>query len=274
MIKNPPKVLRHKAEMPLVSLAVVFIIVVIAFAIYAVSQHKHLTSIQQGIITVIAAGPIVALVNIRFSFWKAIADAVEVTENQFPDIYQIFMLTATDIGLDRLPRLFIYNGMGVLNAYSSKCSLKKKYIVIYSDIVDIYYEQNNADMLRFVLAHEMGHIYLGHVNVRRQILSNALRFVYFANTYIRAQEYSADRVAASVTPQGTRALALLPLFAGKHAYIKVSIEQYMANDVPGQSRFWMAVVNFMASHPVGKRRLATAYRMDHEDWRNVHGKML
>ncbi len=274
MPKLPPKVLRHKAEIPLVRLSVLLIAVAIAIALAIVTHHKALPAWVQATLAVIIAGPLIFSITIRYQYWQAITNAVEVTEHQFPDIYALFTDAAARIGLDKRPKLFILNGNGLLNAYASKCTLRKKYIVIYSDLVDIYYEQSNEDLLRFTLSHELGHVYLGHVNIRRTVLNAALKIIYFSNTLTRAQEYSADRVAASVTAQGTRALALLPFYAGKHVHLRASVEQYIANDVPDQSRFWLAVVSFMATHPVGKRRIATLNRMDHEDWQGVHGKML
>jgi len=270
------KQIRHKAENKLVTLAVVWIVIVAILCISLLTNHQHLPTWATVVLGAVIIVPLVAPVALAYNYWKTIVSAIEITEQQFPDIYKIFREAAADIGVKELPRLYMSNGNGVMNAYATKGGLKKKWIMLYSDLVDIYSEldQEHAAMLRFVISHELGHIYLGHVNIRRMVLSAALRIILLEKSFSRAQEYSADRVAASVNPQGTYADALFPLYIGKRQFQHATLREYLANDARHISRFWVAIVNFFADHPVGRRRLAALAQMDAEGWENVHGKML
>lgn len=272
----PKSQLRHKAEMKMVTLAVLWGIIAIAAAILLAANHEAVPTWLKTLIFVGAISIVLIPIFFHYNYWKTIVDAVEVTPKQYPDIYKIFDSSAKNIGLAKTPRLYIVNGNGVMNAYATKCSLSKKYVVIYSDLLDVYSElgKKNEAMLRFVLSHELGHIYLGHVNARRSILQSLLRPIFLAKSFSRAQEYSADRVGASVTKNGTRAAALFPLYAGKRQSQHGSLKNYLSNDTNHISRFWVAIANFMADHPVGRRRLAALSRMDKEGWENIHGKML
>lgn len=93
------------------------------------------------------------------------------------------------------------------------------------------------------------------------------------DTLNRAQEYSADRFAASINgPIAMRSLAMLA--AGKRNYERTGLDAYLDDDAVHINRFWVAVVNFRANHAVGRRRLAAARQMDQDGWQGTHGKML
>lgn len=272
----PKKQLRHRAEMKMVVVGILWGVIAAGILVGLTAGHINAPEWLKTVVAGGFASLFLVPIFFHYNYWKTIVEAVEVTPEQYPDVYKIFQSSVKNIGLDKTPRLYILNGNGVMNAYATKCSLSKKYIVIYSDLLDVYSElgKKNEDMLRFVLSHELGHIYLGHVNVRRIVLQNLLRPIFLARTFSRAQEYSADRVGASVTKNGTRAKALFPLYPGKRQSQYGNLKQYLSNDANHISRFWVAVVNFMADHPVGRRRLSALAQMDKEGWEHVHGNML
>ncbi len=115
-----------------------------------------------------AAVPMLAAaVVIRWTYWRQVANSVEVTDHQLGDLHTVYLQLVTAIGLDYVPRLYVTNGNGALNAWASKCQVRRGYVVVASDLVDVAYEHGDWATLRFVLAHELGHIRCGHVALWR-----------------------------------------------------------------------------------------------------------
>lgn len=121
-----------------------------------------------------------------------------------------------------------------MNAFAAKCTLRKRYIVIYSDLLDVYYSHKQNELVRFVLAHELAHHKCGHTNLCRLILAPALKPLFLDKSLTRAQEYTADRTAVYYAEEGALDLS---------------------------------------DHPVGYRRIQTLKEAKENGW-DVHGKML
>ena len=122
-------------------------ILAVAACIFVIWIGMSLSDFGQGVLVGILA-PALAAVAIRWFYWSAITNAVEVTPAQFPEVYTIyhdlaqqmgFRPDAAGKGITRLPRLYIKNGNGVMNAYASKCQVSRGYVVIHSDLVDVGY---------------------------------------------------------------------------------------------------------------------------------------
>lgn len=220
--------------------------------------------------------PVIGFVYIRYMYWSKIADGVEITERQLPEVYKIYTDLARDMGftgtgLKAVPRLFLVNGNGVMNAFASKCRIQQGYVVIYSDIVDLAYEHGNFGAIRFVLAHELGHIKCGHVSLWRNAVSPIMNVLFLAKSLSRAQEYTADRVAAYYA--GDNAMDMLALFSGKNVAKQVDPDEYVRNIGTHKNGFWLRFANFLSDHAVGFRRMKALSEVRIRGW-NVHGKML
>ncbi len=280
--------IRHRAEKVMVAIAVVWII--ICLLCVAILLYAHVAGVQAleadtmdaitAIVGVLVVIPIVTPIATTYAFWKEVVNSVEITPRNFPDIYAIFKEQALKMGFKegKMPRIFLTNGNGKMNAFASRYGLAvRHYIMLYSDIVDIYsevWDGKNEEVLRFIISHELGHIKLGHTSVRRSVMGVFMNYILLGPTFTRATEYSADRAAASVCEQGHYTDAMAALFTGKYQSKYMNIDAFYEDDVKEKSRFWIKLVNFMADHPVGRRRLEALYRMDKEGWEGVHGKML
>lgn len=173
---------------------------------------------------------------------------------------------------DRIPRVYVVNGNGAVNAFASKCTVANGYVVLHSDLVDTAYDHGNVGGLRFVLAHELAHIKCGHVSIWRTILSPALALVRLDMSLTRAQEYNADRTAAFVCPQGALELARI-IYGGKHMGARMDLEEYLDSISAHKDGLWLRVVNFFSSHAVGFRRMDALRTASQGQW-DVHGRML
>ena len=61
------------------------------------------------------------------------------------------------------------------------------YVVIHSDLLDIAYNTGDFSLIRFILAHELGHHKCGHTNLWRLMLSIILKPVALDKSFTRTQ---------------------------------------------------------------------------------------
>lgn len=180
--------------------------------------------------------------------------SVRITPQNFPEIYGIVEEYAQKLGMKKIPAIYLVQGNGILNAFASFIPFKQ-YIELYADLVEVAYrEYGDLDSLRFVIAHEMTHIYLGHAKLYYNYS------ILFANMIpilpkiaSRTREYSCDRIAQQLS--GSDGIdAMLSLTAGIHLYKKVDQEDYMehAKSVRG---FFVWCYNLGSSHPVMSKRI-------------------
>lgn len=215
--------------------------------------------------------PFIMAILIRLSYWQVIGDAVEVHPTQFADLYAQYFDVAAEMGLSEVPRLYLANGNGALNAFASKCTVRKSFVVIYSDLLDLMYEHGDVNGVRFVLAHELGHVKMKHVAIWRFVLTVIPNYLWIGRSVTRAQEYTADRVAMHYAPEG--APSMMALFAGKRLYRRVDIDAYFRSFDNHKIGFWARLSNVLSTHPQGHRRMRALYEM-HRNGLDHHGKML
>lgn len=270
------KELRHRAEVPMLLVATALLAVAAIVVLVMVADGLSSPGWLRGAVVAAVVGPLLAsLVLARYQYWSTISNAVEVTARQLPELHALFVEQAARLGMTpdgegmrRTPRLYLVNGNGVMNAYATKCRIRRGYVVIYSDLLDLAYEYGHFDLLRFVLSHELGHHYCGHTQFRRLMLGPLLRLLQLWPSFSRAQEYTADRVGAYLHLAG--APKMIGLYAGKNMLKDVDTDAYFASVADHEESFWLKVANFRADHPVGYRRMRTLQRMETEGW-DVHG---
>ncbi|OQR53485.1 peptidase M48 [Bacillus sp. CDB3] len=256
----------------MIILEIFLLIVLISISIYLLLNGNEEQEFTMFVFWILVT-PLFAFFFIRYMYWNTISNGVEITEKQFPELYQLYIDLTREMGFTengklKTPRLYLTNGMGSMNAFASKCTLRRRYITIYSDLLDVAYEHNNFSFIRFVLAHELGHHKCGHTNLWRIMLKG---IPIFSKSFIRAQEYTADRVAMYYAEEG--ALDMIYLFAGKHLGSRVDLEEYFKSIEEHKDSIWLKLSNFLSDHPVGYRRMTTLKKAKEKGW-DIHGKML
>ena len=270
---------RHRSEVPmLVICGVLAVLALIVAAVIAVSGGDEPGWLSSAVLGVVVAPVIAVVFFIRFGYWSTISNGIQVTEHQLPELHRLYHDLALEMGfrpdgegLEKIPLLYVKNGNGVLNAYATKCKVRRGYVVLHSDLLDVAYSHGHFDTIRFVLAHELGHIKCRHVSLWRLALQPVARLLFIGKSLTRAQEYTADRVGGYYAPEG--AMGLVTLFAGKHMSEQVDIDAYFESVADHEDGFWLKFANFRADHPVGFRRLPALRRVQEEGW-DVHGRML
>jgi Zn-dependent protease with chaperone function len=178
-------------------------------------------------------------------------NAVKLGPHQFADIHAIVMKQAQQLGLGRIPDVYLLQQGGSLNAFATRF-MGADYIVLFSDIMDEAYEQN-IETVEFVIAHELGHVKRNHI-LKRLIVLPAMFIPFFGYAYSRACEYTCDSIGASLSEKGARS-GLLVLAAGTKLFRKVNIQQFVEQRQT-ESGFWFWFSEKLSTHPHLVKRLA------------------
>src|ERR1700689_2742215 len=107
------------------------------------------------------------LFNERAMRLNFLASGVKVSERQFPQIYEMLRDGAYVLDMDKVPELFITQDP-IVNAMA--LGTNDPFIVINTGMVDLL----DAEELRFIVGHELGHVLSGHA-VYRTMLYNLIK---------------------------------------------------------------------------------------------------
>jgi Zn-dependent protease with chaperone function len=158
---------------------------------------------------------------------------------------------ARKLGLSKVPAIYVLQSGGLLNAFATRF-LGRDFVIIYSDILEMALARGEA-AVGFVVAHELGHIWRGHLKHRWLTVPGRL-LPYLGPAYSRACEYTCDRLGAFCQPDGAIA-GLLALAAGKRLHAHVDVREYAAQAVSDHS-FWVRRAELVSSHPLLPKRVA------------------
>lgn len=196
---------------------------------------------------------VVLLVSIYYYFAYYRSRALRITEKNFSEVYEIVEDYARKLGI-KTPKVYVMQSSGVLNAFSTFL-IRKQWIMINSELFEIAYrEHKDMDSLKFVIGHEMAHIYYGHATFRYQLsilFSNIIPVI--SSIASRTREYSCDRLSQRLT--GVDGIdAMLALIVDRHLYKMVDKEDYL-QEAKAQKGFFLWIVNLLADHPVSCKRI-------------------
>jgi Zn-dependent protease with chaperone function len=171
-------------------------------------------------------------------------NSVKLGERQFGEVLGIVKSMAAEIGMKEVPDVYLMQSGGALNAFAAKF-LSRNFVVIYSEIFELAYAQGE-DALKFVIAHELGHIHRRHLRGRWKIIPGFI-IPFLAMAYSRACEYTCDRYGKAYgKPSGNQ--GLLVLAAGKALYDKVN-EEELIKQAEEESGFFMWLAEVNSTHP-------------------------
>jgi Zn-dependent protease with chaperone function/type II secretory pathway pseudopilin PulG len=172
-------------------------------------------------------------------------NGVELSGEQFPDLYTQFLECCKRLGIADPPEAYILNGNGVLNAFATKF-LRDRYIVLTSDIVDAV--QGNAEGLRFYMGHELGHLRMKHIS-KALVRWPVLWLPLLGAAYSRARESTCDRHGLACSGSGTSAVqALSVLAAGRARWRTLNVAHYVRQTEHARG-FWMSFHELISGYP-------------------------
>lgn len=198
----------------------------------------------------------IALFAVYFWLLKVLAvghlkgNGIQLTEKQFPQAAAMITEVAALYGMKKVPRVFVLQSGGVLNAYATRFA-GSNFVAVYSDVFSVI--EADPQVLKFILAHEMAHVKRAHMQKRFwTMLSFWVPFLGAA--YSRACEYTCDSFAAEAAPAGARS-GLLLLAAGRDLYRKVSVDEYLETFKDNNTDV-VKFAQLLSSHPHLPKRIA------------------
>jgi Zn-dependent protease with chaperone function len=178
-------------------------------------------------------------------------NAIKLSKNQFPDIYQIVVKQSQTLKLNYVADVYIMQSGGILNAFATKF-MGNSYIVLYSEIVESALEQDK-NILEFIIGHELGHIKRNHM-LKKLLLFPSYIIPFLGAAYSRACEYTCDNIGHFLSPSGVKG-GLLLLASGRTLYKKVNMKEFIAQD-NSEAGFLKWFAEKVCSHPNLTKRLA------------------
>ncbi|GKY89004.1 M48 family metallopeptidase [Sinisalibacter aestuarii] len=283
--KSSPMRYRHRWEMPLVALSILISLVVLAVGL--VSLIAGLATPDPGAVAetadaagedaidfgsyalLLLAAPLYIFVMRFYQIARDKANAVRVGPEQFPEIWALYQDVARRLGFEAPPRLYIKNGNGVVNAYAMSCNTRAKYVVLHAEIALLM--DTSPETVEFVLAHELSHHRLRHVSLLRLVVTFLPRLIpAFGVSQVRAQEYSADRLAHSVCNHHRETISLLMI--GPWINHKVDHDALNRQTEEERGEWFIRAANVMSNHAVGVKRYRALQEIDEKGY-GAHGDM-
>jgi len=130
-----------------------------------------------------------------------------------------------------------------LNAFAMRF-IGRDFVVVYSGILELAYK-GSLDEVKFILAHELGHLKANHL--KHRLIQFGLMLPFLGQACLRACEYTADRYGAYFSLNGALK-GLILLAAGKELYRNVVLEEFLKQAEEERS-FWISFAELLASHP-------------------------
>lgn len=204
----------------------------------------------------IALGLLVSFVSKGMFIGHLCGNSVRVSERQFAEVYRSVQRLAQRMELNPVPAVYVLQSGGLLNAFATRF-LRRNFIVIFSDVLELAYGQGQA-ALDFVVCHELAHLKRRHLTWR-MLLTPSFIVIWLALAYSRACEYTCDRFAGYYVPEGAEK-GILVLAAGKRLYQHVNALEFQ-RQVETEKGFWVWYSEIYSTHPYLPKRLAAIYEL-------------
>jgi Zn-dependent protease with chaperone function len=204
--------------------------------------------------SIVAYGVMFAMIGLfahGLALGRVRGNAVRVSERQFPYLHKLASAHARRLGLKRTPSMYVMESGGLLNAFATRF-LGRDFVILHSDVLEMALAQGEA-AVSFIVGHELGHVWRGHLK-HRWLTTPGRLFPYLGAAYSRACEYTCDRIGAFCQPDGA-ITGLLALAAGKQLHAHVDVKEFAAQ-VESDKSFWIRRAELMSSHPLLPKRVA------------------
>lgn len=181
---------------------------------------------------------------------QLIGNALEINENQFPEIFSIFKEQKETLNISKV-RLFIIQNPNP-NAFT--IGFFSASIILSSSLVENFTKEE----LTFTIAHELGHVKANH-NIILSFIS-PLGDSIFGSSLIfsfwrRKAEYTGDKCGLILTKKIDHAVtSLLKLSVGLNLAKKVRLESYKEQLINSKTGI-VTVSEFLFDHPLTTNRI-------------------
>ncbi|MCD8021103.1 MAG: M48 family metallopeptidase [Clostridiales bacterium] len=202
---------------------------------------------------------------VEANYGTALMTGIVVDEKNFPDIYSDLKACAKTLNIN-IPYTVVSNGISGINAFATGTD-RKPYIVISNLAAKLLTEAE----LKFILAHECGHIAMEHMVYHTAgslaqimggfvpVIGGALSKVasFPLNCWNRCSEITADRIGLICCGDlHTSQMALLKLVGGFTDISDVEIEHYIVQSRTLRNKQVLGRLGeYFSTHPVIYKRM-------------------
>lgn len=189
---------------------------------------------------------------------QVLGNALRVGPRQHPFLHAMLVDVSTELELTEMPEVYVLSGSGLLNAFAARFFGRgSRYVLLLSELVDLYLERGKPEELKAILSHELAHHALGHTSPWKVALLAPSRIIAFLpNAYSRACEFSCDRVAlAMVGDEGVVQRALLTLATGSKTLANDTREDEFLEQEKEMPGFFGFLAEILSTHPRMTRRV-------------------
>lgn len=175
-------------------------------------------------------------------------NAAQLSKEQYPDIYLMVEEYSEKLRLAYVPEIYILQ-QTMLNAFAAKI-LRKRIIVLYSELVEAMIYEGNLKQLGFVIGHELGHHAAGHVRWYGILSAGSILFPPLFYFWSRAAEYTCDRIGfLCVEDKETAKQGLAKLMVGKRLAYKINFDEIEKQRKNVTKSVSVIVLEWFMTHP-------------------------
>ncbi|GAO01393.1 M48 family metalloprotease [Anaeromyxobacter sp. PSR-1] len=197
-----------------------------------------------------------ALAWLRHARWAEFREgSLQLGPDQLPAIHAMLERLCAAVGAP-VPELFSSTSRSAGIATAMGLVRRRRIIVLGPDLFrGLKSLDDRADIIEFVLAHELGRLVMGHASWREELLLAYLKRIPLLRVpLLNVQEASRDRLAARLCPGTVRAM-LFTASGGKLIYsadVAAFLRQALRDDTPP---FWEWASSITGDGPDVGRRL-------------------
>ncbi len=178
---------------------------------------------------------------------------VRVSAEQFPQIHGYVTQFSDQLGLKKIPEVYVVQAT-LMNAFATKV-IRRRYVVLYSYLVDAALESGDHDELAMILGHEMAHHAAGHVRWYGFLrLGSWIPFLY--SFWSRRAEYTCDRTGLLLVNKLKPALqGIVKLAVGRKLAASTNLEALRRQKEQVSREIGPTIVEIFSTHPLTIKQL-------------------
>ena len=134
------------------------------------------------------------LIYLMGRFWFAAhlkTNAVRVSETQLPEVHRIVQGSCVKLGME-IPEVYVMQ-QNVWNAFATKV-FGRGMVVLLSGAVDSILLKGDMQELSWLVGHELGHLWAGHLNMSQKFAKLGAWFIWVNLWHSRRAEFTCDRI--------------------------------------------------------------------------------
>jgi hypothetical protein len=152
------------------------------------------------------------------------ANAVQIGPTQFPEIYDEYTAMCARLGMRTVPELYLAEGQ-IKSPSTADSTWHTQFIVLNTRYLGETPEERRP-VYRFLLAHELGRVRLGHTHWLDELLTSyVIRIPLLRNPLQHARTHSHDRYAAALAPDAVRGLIVQA--TGRHLLAHIDLDGFL-----------------------------------------------